>query len=197
MEVKDGIKIFHAKTRKAWRSWLEKNHKKEKGVWLVMYRKESKVPYVNYNDAVEEALCFGWIDSIKKKRDDGSSVQFFSPRKAKSNWSKLNRERVSKLTKQGLMTPAGQAMIDLAKDTGSWTALEDIENIVIPPDLKKRFSRNVKALRNFDAFPPSSKKIILLWISNAKAPETRRKRIDETVALAKKNVRANHYSPKK
>jgi len=192
----DNIKTFHAKTRKLWRKWLEKNHTKEKSVWLVMYRKDSKVPSVSYAEAVEEALCFGWIDSIKKKKDAESSIQFFSQRKPKSYWSRLNRERVEKLSKQGLITPAGQTVIDLAKTNGAWTALGDVEEIVIPSDLKKRFSRNVKAYRNFEGFPPSSKKIILLWILNAKTPETRRKRIEETVLLAKKNIRANHYQKK-
>ena len=196
MTVTDTVKIVRAKTRKVWRKWLEQNHTKEKGVWLIMYRKDSNVPSVNYAEAVEEALCVGWIDSIKKKRDAESSIQFFSQRKPKSYWSRLNRERVEKLSKQGLITPAGQTVIDLAKTNGAWTALGDVEEIVIPSDLKKRFSRNVKAYRNFEGFPPSSKKIILLWILNAKTPETRRKRIEETVLLAKKNIRANHYQKK-
>src|SRR5688572_27536369 len=110
----DNVKTFRAKNRIAWRRWLEKNHTKEKSVWLIMYRKDSNVPSVNYAEAVEEALCFGWIDSIKKKRDAESSIQFFSQRKPKSYWSKLNRERVEKLSKQGLITPAGQSVIDLA-----------------------------------------------------------------------------------
>lgn len=191
------LKAFYAKTRKDWRKWLEKNHKKEKGVWLVMYRQDNAIPHVNYAEAVEEALCFGWIDSLKKKRDAESSIQFFSPRKPKSNWSSLNRQRAVKLIEQGSMTPAGQAMIDLAKKTGTWTALEDVESITIPPDLEKLFKNNTKAFANFQAFPPSSKKIILLWISSAKTPDTRRKRIKETVSLAKKNIRANHYQKKK
>jgi len=194
--IMDNVKTFRAKTRKAWRKWLEKNHTKEKSVWLIMYLKDSNVPSVNYAEAVEEALCFGWIDSVRKKRDAESSVQFFSRRKPKSYWSKLNRERVEKLSKQGLITPAGQTVIDVAKTNGAWTALGDVEKIVIPSDLKKRFSRNVKAYRNFEAFPPSSKKIILVWILNAKTPETRRKRIKETVLLAKNNIRANHYQKK-
>lgn len=192
----DNIKTFRARTRKDWRKWLAKNHAKEKGVWLIMYRKDSKVANVNYAEAVEEALCFGWIDSVKKKRDAESSIQFFSQRKPKSNWSKLNRERADKLTKQGLMTRPGQAVIDLAKTTGTWTALEEMENTVIPSDLKKLFDKNVTAFNNFQAFPPSSKKMILTWILGAKTPETRHKRITETVTLAKKNMRANHYKKK-
>ena len=196
MVIMDSVKTFRAKTRKVWRKWLEKNHTKEKSVWLVMYRKDSNVPSVNYAEAVEEALCFGWIDSIKKKRDAESSIQFFSQRKPKSYWSKLNRERVEKLSKQGLITPAGQTVIDLAKTNGAWTALGDVEEIVIPSDLKEQLHKNTIAFNNFKAFPTSSKKIILTWILSAKTPETRRKRITETVALAKKNMRANHYKKK-
>ena len=137
MQIKESVKTFHAKTRKTWRKWLEKNHAKEKGVWLILYKKGNKVLCVNYVDAVEEALCFGWIDSIKKKRDEESSIQFFSKRKLKGNWAKSNRERVKKLIRQGLMTPAGQEMIDYAKKTGTWAASVETEKSVIPSDLKK------------------------------------------------------------
>lgn len=196
MQTKANIKTVHLKTRNAWRIWLEKNHAKKEGVWLILYKKNSKVRGVNYVDAVEEALCFGWIDSIKKKRDEDSSIQFFSKRKPKSSWSKSNRDRVKKLVKQGLMTPAGQAMIDLAKKNGSWTASIGIEKIIIPSDLKQIFDKKPKALGYFERFPPSSKQLILRWILAAKTPETRLKRIRETVKLAGKNIRANHYTPK-
>lgn len=196
MEITTGIKIIHARTRKAWRSWLEKNHAKANGVWLVMFRKKSRTTGVDYVAAVEEALCFGWIDGIKKKRDAESSIQFFTKRKPKGNWSESNRVRVKRLIKEGLMTPAGQAMIDLAKKTGTWRALMDSEKGVIPPDLKKLLDQNAKASENFTAFPPSSKQIILGWIASAKKTDTRQKRIEQTVALAEKNIRANHYKPK-
>src|SRR6187402_3120897 len=111
MEIKDNIKAFHPKTRSAWRKWLEKNQHKEDRVWLILYNKASKVPSVYQDEAVEEALCFGWIDSLAKKRDAESRYQLFSKRKPKSNWSKINRERVAKLTKLGIMTPSGQAVI--------------------------------------------------------------------------------------
>ena len=196
MKIRESVKIFHAKTRKAWRSWLEKNHVREKSVWLVMSRKGSKTNSVSYADAVEEALCFGWIDSIKKKRDEESSVQYFCKRKPNGNWAKSNRDRVKKLIRLGLMKPAGQAMVDHAKKTGTWSALVETEKSTIPPDLKRAFHKNSKALKNFQAFPPSSKKLILTWILSAKRSETRQKRIEETVALAEKNKRANHYTPK-
>lgn len=182
IETKDGVNTFCAKTRGEWRKWLEKNHRLEKSVWLIIYHKESKTPSVNYEEAVEEALCFGWIDSKPNKRDNESYYLFFAKRKPNSNWSEANRERAEKMITQGLMTEAGQAMIELAKKTGTWTALKEVQNSVIPVDLQKEFDKNKRAFENFQEFPPSSKRIILEWILNAKRPETRRIRIEETVA---------------
>lgn len=192
-ELKNGIKTFYAKNRKAWRNWLQKNHAKEKAVWLVIYHKKSNTPSVYYNEAVEEALCFGWIDSKANKRDDKSAYQSFMQRKPKSNWSKLNRERAAKMIEQGLMHSSGQAMIDLAKKSGTWDALTDVQNYVVPHDLQQLLRKNKTAQKNFEAFSPSSKRIILEWVLNAKRPETRIKRIEETVTLAAKNIKANHY----
>ena len=177
MESKKNTPSFHAKTRADWRKWLEKNYATEKVVWLIIYHKTAKTPSVYYAEAVEEALCFGWIDSLANKHDENSIYLSFYPRKPKSNWSKLNRERVERLAKDGLMMPAGQAMIDLAKETGTWDAMVDIENGIIPPDLQILFDRNKTAFDNFNAFAPSSRKLILKWIQDAKRPE---------------NIKANH-----
>lgn len=193
MELHNNINTFHAKTRKEWRKWLEKNYQMEKSVWLIIYHKNSNNQSVYYDEAVEEAICFGWIDSIAHKRDEVSKYQFFAQRKPKSNWSKANRERAVKMIQLGLMTPSGQKLIDQAKATGTWDALVDVQNSVIPDDLQKHLNNDKKALNNFLAFPPSSKRIILEWILNAKKEETRRKRIEETVRLAADNIKANHY----
>jgi len=193
LETKDGVNTLYANSREEWREWLEKNHQIEKSVWLIIYHKESKTPSVNYEEAVEEALSFGWIDSKPNKRDKESYYLFFAKRKPNSNWSKANRERAEKMIRLGLMTDAGKEIIDIAKRTGTWTALRDVQNSVIPNDLQGLFDKNKKAYDNFQAFPPSSKRIILEWILNAKRPETRRKRIEETVTLAEKNIKANHY----
>ncbi len=193
MELKNGIKSFYAKTQKEWRKWLEKNHQSEKSVWLIIYHKKSDKPSIYYDEAVEQALCFGWIDSIAHKRDEESKYQFFAVRKPKSNWSKLNRERAEKMIAENLMTSRGQEMIKLAKKTGTWEALVDVQNSVIPKDLQNLFDKNKTAFKNFQAFPPSSKRIILEWILNAKKKETREKRLEQTVALAAKNIKANHY----
>jgi uncharacterized protein YdeI (YjbR/CyaY-like superfamily) len=192
METKDGVQAISVKNRKEWRKWLEKHHRSEKAVRLIMYRKHSKTTGVPYADAVEEALCFGWIDGIKHKRDEDSSYQLFKPRSPKSNWSRSNRDRAAKLIAAGLMTKSGQAMIDIARQTGTWEALKDVENEVIPDDLQKLLARNKTANKNFQAFSSSSKKIILGWIISAKRPETRQKRIEQTVALAADNIKANH-----
>jgi uncharacterized protein YdeI (YjbR/CyaY-like superfamily) len=193
MELHNNIQTFYATTREEWRTWLEKNHETLKSVWLIIYHKNSDFKCVNYDEAVEEAICYGWIDSIAHKRDEESKYQYFGKRKPMSNWSKSNRVRVEKMMQQGLMTPSGQILIDLAKKTGTWEALVDVQNSIIPEDLQKKLDENKSALKNFLAFPPSSKRIILEWILNAKREETRQKRIEETVRLAADNIRANHY----
>jgi len=197
MEIYAGIKTFYAKNRKTWRSWLEKNNDKEKSVLLIIYRKDTAKKSVNYAEAVEEALCFGWIDSKANKRDEESFYQFFTRRNLKSNWSRVNKERVAKLIDDRLMTSRGLETIELAKRNGTWTALDKIENLELPIDLKKALKQNAEAAKYFDAFPRSVKKGILEWIQNAKKEETREKRIKETVSLALKNIRANQYTPKK
>jgi uncharacterized protein YdeI (YjbR/CyaY-like superfamily) len=183
---------FYARDRREWRAWLEQHHDSSPGVRLIYYKKGSDKPSVKYPDAVEEALCFGWIDSKANTRDDESIMQLFAPRKAKSVWSKVNKQRIEKLMAQGLMTPAGLARIEAAKQDGSWNSLDAIEDLIVPPDLEAALAANEAARANFDAFPPSSQKMILFWVASAKRPETRAKRITETVTLAAQNIRANH-----
>jgi len=119
-ETKDGKLAVYAKKRSEWRNWLKKNSQSERSVWVILYHKKSNVPCINLNEATEEALCFGWIDSLAKKRDAESYYLTFTPRNPKSKWSKPNRERVERLTAQGLMTEHGQKLIDIAKNTGRW-----------------------------------------------------------------------------
>jgi uncharacterized protein YdeI (YjbR/CyaY-like superfamily) len=186
MEIKDGIKTFCAKTQKEWRTWLEKNHQSEKSVWLIFYKKGSGIQSTNYAEALEEALCFGWIDSKANKRDDESYYQYFAKRKPKSNWSKVNKEKVAKLIEKGLMTPAGFESIEIAKRNGSWSALDEVEELIIPADLKLLFDKNKEAFDNWEKFSRSAKRAVLERILNAKRPDTRQKRIAETVELAQK-----------
>ena len=195
-EIHRGTKAVSAPTRKVWHTWLAKNHEKETSVWLIIFHKKSRQASVYYDEAVEEALCFGWVDSVSNSRNEESSYLYFAKRKPKSNWSKANKDRVEKLTKLGLIMPAGQAMIDLAKQKGTWTALEVVDQLTIPPDMQKLFDKNKTAEKNFLAFPASTRRGILEWILNAKRSETRQKRIEETVTLAAQNIRANQYTKK-
>lgn len=124
MDLHKNIPVFYAKSRKEWRKWLQQNHEMESKVWLIVYHKNAVTPGVKYAEFVEEGLCFGWINSLANKRDGESYFQYFSKHNPKSNWSKSNRERVAELTKKGIMTPAGQAMVDLAKEKGTWISGE-------------------------------------------------------------------------
>ncbi|CAA9331516.1 MAG: hypothetical protein AVDCRST_MAG56-7823 [uncultured Cytophagales bacterium] len=192
---KDGVPAFYARDRQAWRQWLETHHDSAQSVWLIIYRKESGTPSVYYPEAVDEALCFGWIDSKGNKRDGESFYQFFTRRNPRSNWSRVNKQKVEVLLAAGRIAPAGLAAIEAARQRGTWTALDDVENLTLPPDLEAALRANPPALQCFEAFPRSAKRGILEWILNAKKPETRRKRIEETATLAAQNIRANQYRP--
>jgi len=193
MEHLGEVKAISAKNAIEWRNWLKNNHNKEKSVWLIIYKKESATPSVYYDEAVDEALCFGWIDSKPNKRDEESYYQFFAQRNPKSNWSKVNKEKVVKLIEEGKMEVAGMDMVNHAKQSGTWDALNEVENLVIPEDLEKELSIHQHAKINFENFPPSIRRGILEWIFNAKRDDTREKRIRETAELAEKNIRANQY----
>ncbi len=192
---KDGVPAFYAKDGQAWRQWLEDHHDSAQSVWLIIYRKESGTPSVYYPEAVDEALCFGWIDSKSNKRDEESFYQFFARRNPRSKWSRVNKGKVEVLLAAGRMAPAGLAVIEAAKKSGTWTALDDVENLTLPPDLEAALGANPAATQYFGAFPRSVKRGILEWLLNAKRPETRRKRIEEIVTLAAQNIRANQYRP--
>jgi len=194
MSKTDELDRYHPKDRADWRNWLEKNHEKSLGVWFVYYKKASGKPRVSYDDAVEEALCFGWIDSLPRKFDESRSMLLFTPRKPKSVWSKLNKGRVEKLIKQGLVADAGLRKIEAAKQDGSWNKLDEVEELKIPADLSKAFEGNKIAEERFNRFSNSVKKGILGWIASAKRPETRAKRIEKTIAMAAKNRRAMYDS---
>lgn len=186
----DHLTDFHPRARKEWRAWLKRNHDTSPGVWFVYYKKSSGNPRVSYDDAVEEALCFGWIDSLPRKIDAERSKLLFTPRKPKSVWSALNKRRIKKLLREKLMTEAGLATIKTAKKNGSWNALDDAEKLIIPADLAEALKGNENAAKNFALFSGSVRKAILGWIGSAKRPETRSRRIEKTVALAARNKRA-------
>ena len=185
--------MIQPRSRAELRAWLEGNHAASAGVWLATYKKATGKPRLDYDEIVEEALSFGWVDSKPNSLDDERSLLWISPRKPRSGWSRINKQRIEKLEREGLMTEAGRAVVAVAKANGGWTALDGVEALEVPDDLSLALRDNPRAAQNFEAFPPSSKKIILTWIAGAKRPETRAKRVSETVALAAKNIRANHY----
>ena len=176
MPLSDYPKV-QPKSRHAWRAWLQKHHASATGIWLVFAKKHSKLPTVSYNDAVEEALCFGWIDGLMNPVDETFYMQRFTPRKPKSAWAASNKKRVAKLMEAGLMTDAGMKLVDLAKKTGTWAALDAVEAMTIPDDFRRALKKKAGAQKGFDAYTPSVKKQCLYYITAAKRPDTRAKRI--------------------
>jgi len=175
---------LHVTNRKDWRLWLSENHHKEKEIWLIYYKKHTGKPRVPYNDAVEEALCFGWIDSIVRTIDDERYMQKFTPRKAKSNWSDSNKKRVEKLINAGKMTNAGLEKIETAKINGTWdniiTATKSFE---MPIELENALDINASAKNFFNKLAPSSRRQYIGWIASAKKEETKQKRVKEAISM--------------
>lgn len=162
---------------------------------MVTYKKDTGKPRVAYSEAVEEALCFGWIDSRPNALDAERSMLLFTPRKAGSEWSRINKARVESLMAAGRMKPAGIEKVEAAKRDGSWNALDAVEALELPEDLVAALEEHPEAERHFAAFPRGSRKIILGWVLRARRPETRQRRIRETVELAAKNLRAGQWKP--
>ena len=171
-------------SREEWRVWLKEHHTSSPGIWLAVGKKGNQVTSLDYESAVEEALCFGWIDSTVNRLDADRFKQLFTPRKRGSTWSRSNKARVERLIAEGRMTPAGLAPIEAARRDGSWDLLEDVENLVIPEELARSLAADPKAERGFAAIPESQRKMALYWVSSAKRPETRAKRIGEIVQAA-------------
>ncbi|MCC9042959.1 YdeI/OmpD-associated family protein [Myroides sp. M-43] len=183
------VDTYYPQSRKDWRQWLENNHQSKQSIWLVYYNKQSMIPSISWREAVDEALCFGWIDSKTKKVDDSSFIQYFSKRKPKSIWSKINKEIVQLLIDNNRMTKAGFESIEIAKQNGSWSILDEVEELIIPDDLEIAFNRHNGSKDYFLSLSKSTKKIILSWIVLAKRQETKQKRIDEVVeSMQKKQV---------
>jgi uncharacterized protein YdeI (YjbR/CyaY-like superfamily) len=174
----------HPETRAEWRAWLATNHATSPGVWLVQWRTPTGRRRLEYDQAVEEALCFGWIDSLAKRLDDERSMITMTPRKPASGWSRSNKERLERLTSGGLMTPAGLRTVEVAKSNGAWELLDDVEALVVPPDLTAALAKDDAAAAGFATMTPSAKKAILFALKTAKKPETRARRIAAAIADA-------------
>jgi uncharacterized protein YdeI (YjbR/CyaY-like superfamily) len=184
MGTLDELELLEPANRGEWRAWLARNADSAASVWLAIRKKGNTVTTLTYEQAVEEALCFGWIDSTMRKLDDARYKQLFSRRKPRSTWSRINKERVARLEAEGKTAPAGLAAVELAKQNGSWNAFDQIEDMIVPDDLARALASNPIALENFEAFAPSARKMFLYWIANVKGAEKRAERIAETVRRA-------------
>lgn len=187
----------HPLSRADWRSWLAAHGDREEGVWLVRYKKATGKPTLTTDDIVEEAIAAGWIDSVPRALDAERTMLYVSPRQPGSNWSRLSKQRAERMIAAGRMTRAGQAAIDRAQADGTWSALDEVERLVVPNDLATALADQPPAADEWDAFPRSVKRGILEWILNAKREATRNKRIAETARLAQQGKRANQWPPER
>ena len=175
---------FCPKNRKDWRKWLEKNHQSRKSIWLVCRKVSFGTPNITWDEAVDEALCFGWIDSTKRTWDEEYFIQYYSKRKPKSTWSRINKEKVERLIAEDLMTPEGLKCIEVARENGSWTMLDSVDDLIVPEDLEDALVNTPRAKVFYEGLSDSKKKQILVWILFAKQAETRAKRINKVVEHA-------------
>lgn len=188
----DSYETIEASDPASWRAWLAAQHTASPGAWLVLYKKASgRQGRLTYAAAVEEALCFGWIDSLPRLKDDTCFHLLFTPRKPRSVWSKLNKQRIEKLLADGRMTPAGLRKIEAARQDGSWDTLNASDALEMPPSLAAALAANPVAEQHFNAFAPSTKRQALQYLYSAKRPETQQKRVEQIVALAAQNKKLN------
>lgn len=173
-----------------WREWLHKNHSSSNGVYLIFYKVDHEMQSMRWEEAVKVALCYGWIDSTVKSLGNGKRRQYFTPRNPKSVWSALNKKYIKELSSKNLMHEKGLKTIEIAKKNSSWSALDDVENEVIPTELQVAFNNNKKAYNNYQNFAPSYRKGYLYWLYNAKREHTRQKRIAEIISLCEKNMKS-------
>lgn len=190
---KKEVETFYPTSQQHWRKWLKKYHRSRECVWLIMYKKASGKPTIGWSEAVDEALCFGWVDSKRVSIDKEKFRQFFCKRKARSTWSKINKEKVRQLIDQGLMTIAGLEIIEIAKQNGSWTIFEETDALKIPKDLAKELRSRPGARKFFLGLSKSAQKNILQWLVLARRPETRQKRIVEIADLAAQGLRPKQF----
>ena len=189
----DKFERMTAPDRAAWRAWLVEHHESSPGIWLVYFKKASGKPSITYDEAVEEALCFGWIDSKVKGLDEERYMQVYTPRKTGSVWSKLNKERIERVIAEGLMTEAGIAKIDAAKRDGSWVLLDAVDDLIEPDELRAALDANRTARHNYNSFADSVKKQALYWVYSAKRETTKSDRIVQIVEAAAEGMPVAEY----
>jgi uncharacterized protein YdeI (YjbR/CyaY-like superfamily) len=196
MSALDDAPHVQAEERETWRAWLEANHATAGGAWLVTWRPGRGHAALDYEAAVEEALCFGWVDSRPGRVDADRAKLYFAPRRPRSAWSASNKARVERLSAAGLMAPAGLAAVERAKENGMWGHLDAVERLEVPPDLAEALDAHPPAAGNFADSSRSARRAILEWIAAARRPATRAGRIQETATRAARNERANEWRPK-
>ncbi len=190
---KKEMETFYPTSQHEWRAWLQENHVSKQAIWLVYYRIKSGAPTISWSDAVDEALCFGWIDSTKKSIDDQKFMQFFSKRKPTSVWSKINKSKVERLIQEEKFTKAGFTSVEVAKQNGSWLILNEVEELNIPIDLEKAFKTQKGAKQFFLSLSKSARKSILQWLILAKRAETRQNRCIEIAEFAAKHLKPKQF----
>jgi len=192
-EITKEVETFCPTNIQDWRQWLQENHRSKQSIWLVYYKKKSGTPSITWSEAVDQALCFGWIDSTSKPIDNERFMQFFCKRKPNSVWSKINKEKVERLIEAELMTQAGFESIETAKQNGSWSILDEVEELTIPQDLADELKINTGAEEFFLSLSKSVRKSILQWLVLAKRPETRQNRIAEIAELAAQKLKPKQF----
>ncbi|UOR04912.1 YdeI/OmpD-associated family protein [Hymenobacter aerilatus] len=191
------LPIFRPSSRQHWREWLHAHHAEQQGVWLVYSKKKSGIPSLTWSEAVDEALCFGWIDSKAESIDEHTYQQFFCPRKPKSGWSRINKEKIERLLAADLLAPAGLASIETAQQNGSWTLLDAVEALHIPPDLAEALQQRPGAETYFASLSRTDKRNMLQWLVLAKRPETRQKRVTEIAESAEQQLKPEQFRGRK
>ena len=189
--MREDLPRVHAETRAEWRDWLAEHHDHESGAWLVSWRPATGRPAVGDEEAVCEALCFGWVDSTGRRLDEERTLLYFAPRKPRSGWSRSNKQRVARLREEGRMAPAGERAVARAVENGSWTLLDEVEELLEPADLQAALDAVPGAWEHWRAFPPSARRALLEWIVQARTPATRERRVGETARSAGLGQRAN------
>jgi uncharacterized protein YdeI (YjbR/CyaY-like superfamily) len=190
---RESLQKVYARNREEWRSWLAENHDKEPAVWLYLYNKSSGEESIDWDAAVDEALCFGWIDSVVNRIDDRVRRQYFSPRKPKGNWSKINKAKIERLTAEGRMAPAGIAAVERAKANGSWETLDKVEAMEMPDDLAAVLAAHPKARPYFDSLSKTRRWEMLYWLNGAKRETTRAERIRQIAEAAAEERRPDRF----
>lgn len=185
--------VFQPSSTEEWRRWLNENHTERDFIWVEFHTKASGKDTISWSEAVDHALCFGWIDSKKVKVDEITYHQYFCPRKPTSTWSRVNKEKLEQLSAQGLMQPAGLKVVEVAKKNGSWTLLDDVEDLIVPQVLQKEFDKHEGSQAFYESHSKSMKKQFLSWIALAKREETQLKRAQEIAKCGAEGKRPKHF----